>query len=140
MIQFGNKISFAENKSRRTWKPNVQKKTMYSDTLGRTLRFRMTTHAMRCIRKAGCLDEYLVKTRDSELKFPFAIKLKEQIIALRQARGEAASSAKKIKDSITGQQKDDVRDLGAIAQNPTSSALRSTTPAKVSLGLLDLLF
>lgn len=85
MIQFGNKISFAENKSRRTWKPNVQVKSMWSDTLGRMLRFRMTTYAMRCVRKAGSIDNYLLKTRDSEIKFPRALELKQEIKAIRAA-------------------------------------------------------
>lgn len=90
MIQFGNKVSFAENKSRRTWKPNIQVKSMWSDALGRMLRFRITTYAMRCVRKAGSIDNYLVKTRDSEIKYPPALKLKEEIIAIRKAvaRGE----------------------------------------------------
>lgn len=91
MIQFGNKVSHAENKSRRTWKPNVQRSTVHSEALGRKFQFRMTTKAMRNIKKAGGLDEYLLKTKDSEIKFPFAIRLKEQIKDIRRAanpRGE----------------------------------------------------
>jgi ribosomal protein L28 len=85
MIGFGNKISFAENKSRRTWKPNVQVKSMYSETLCRQLKFRMTTHAMRCIRKAGGIDEYLLRADDSEIKYPVALEIKRQILAARAA-------------------------------------------------------
>jgi ribosomal protein L28 len=88
MIQFGNKVSFAENKSRRTWKPNVQVKSMYSETLGLKLRFRVTTHAMRCIRKAGGIDGYLLKAKDSEIKYPVALEYKRQILAARKARAE----------------------------------------------------
>lgn len=83
MIQFGNQVSFAENKTRRTWKPNVQVKSMYSESLQKMLRFRMTTHVMRCIKKAGGIDEYLVKTADSELKYPKAIDLKRDILTIR---------------------------------------------------------
>jgi ribosomal protein L28 len=93
MIQFGNKVSFAENKSRRTWKPNVQVKSMYSETLQRMLRFRMTTHVMRCIKKAGGIDGYLMKAKDSELKYPRAIEYKRDMLAIHQELRRGAPGA-----------------------------------------------
>ncbi|KAI0566912.1 Ribosomal protein L28/L24 [Gracilaria domingensis] len=99
MIQFGNKVSFAENKSRRTWKPNVQKTTMFSDTLQRKLTFRVTTYAMRCIRKAGGIDEYLIKTKDDEIKYDKAIAIKQEIIAARKARFGVVNPPKEQKRS-----------------------------------------
>ena len=33
IIRFGNSISFSNKKNRRTWKPNVQKKALYSEVL-----------------------------------------------------------------------------------------------------------
>jgi ribosomal protein L28 len=47
----------------RTWNPNVQSKRLYSDILEKTLKLRVTTHALRCIAKAGSLDQYLVHTK-----------------------------------------------------------------------------
>lgn len=85
MIQFGNKKSFAENKTRRTWKPNVQKISFFSDSLQKKLQFRITTHALRTLRKAGGIDEYLLKTRDSEIKYYKAIEYKTQIKVIRAA-------------------------------------------------------
>lgn len=142
MIQFGNKISFAENKTRRTWKPNVQKKSMYSETLGRMLRFRMTTYVMRCIRKAGGLDEYLINTKNSELKFPFAIKMKEQIIELRRAQKEAATGVRNVlKNKSQDQRSTDPHAIAAVKLDSTPSALRGTVPAEARcLGLLEVLF
>lgn len=62
-IQFGNKISEdGGNKSRRTWKPNVQQKRLFSYIHDRHIRIKVTTHALRCIDKAGGIDEYLLKT------------------------------------------------------------------------------
>ncbi|KAK7262358.1 hypothetical protein RJT34_29927 [Clitoria ternatea] len=62
-IQFGNTISEdGGNKSRRTWKPNVQEKRLFSYILDRPIRVKVTTHALRCIDKAGGIDEYLLKT------------------------------------------------------------------------------
>lgn len=62
-IQFGNRISEdGGNKSRRSWKPNVQEKRLFSYILDRQIRVKVTTHALRCIDKAGGIDEYLLKT------------------------------------------------------------------------------
>lgn len=62
-IQFGNQISEdGGNKSKRSWKPNVQDKRLFSYILDRHIRVKVTTHALRCIDKAGGIDEYLLKT------------------------------------------------------------------------------
>ncbi|OMO90616.1 Ribosomal protein L28 [Corchorus olitorius] len=62
-IQFGNRISEdGGNKSRRFWKPNVQDKRLFSYILDRHIRVKVTIHALRCIDKAGGIDEYLLKT------------------------------------------------------------------------------
>ena len=38
-------------RTKRTWKPNVQTKRLWSDAFGTMLRLRVTTHALRCIDK-----------------------------------------------------------------------------------------
>ncbi|KAL0924022.1 hypothetical protein M5K25_004823 [Dendrobium thyrsiflorum] len=49
-------------RSRRTWKPNVQQKRLFSYIHDRHIRVKVTTHALRCIDKAGGIDEYLLRT------------------------------------------------------------------------------
>lgn len=61
-IIFGNKVSHSERKTRRSWKPNVQRKRLWSETLAKWFRFNLTTHALKCVDKAGGLDSYLLKT------------------------------------------------------------------------------
>ncbi|XP_057799631.1 54S ribosomal protein L24, mitochondrial [Salvia miltiorrhiza] len=62
-IQFGNRVSEkGGNKTKRSWKPNVQEKRLFSYILDRQIRVKVTTHALRCIDKAGGIDEYLLKT------------------------------------------------------------------------------
>ncbi|KAF2316677.1 hypothetical protein GH714_042018 [Hevea brasiliensis] len=51
-----------DDRSRRTWKPNVQEKRLFSYILDRHVRVKVTTHALRCIDKAGGIDEYLLRT------------------------------------------------------------------------------
>ncbi|KAL1519909.1 hypothetical protein AB1Y20_023398 [Prymnesium parvum] len=79
-IQFGNQICFSNKKSRRTWKPNVQRKKFYSGILEEWLRFRMTTSVMKQIKRMKFgIDEYLLKTPDDVLLYDRAIKLKKEI-------------------------------------------------------------
>ncbi len=39
--------------TRRNWKPNAQRKRVFSELLGRMLPLSLTTHTLRCIDKAG---------------------------------------------------------------------------------------
>lgn len=87
MIQYGNKVSHAENKTRRRWKPNTQMKSVYSKALDEMLRFRMTTHVMRTIDKWGGIDEYLMRAKDDEIKFPKALEYKRRILEVRDQEG-----------------------------------------------------
>lgn len=51
MKQYGNNNPFSKKKTRRTWLPNIQSKRMPSDMLGKTLKLKVTTRAMRTIKK-----------------------------------------------------------------------------------------
>lgn len=59
--------------------PNVQSSSFFSKTLGRVLKFRATTHAIRCIDKAGDIDHWLLKSPNSLILNPQAIALKKKI-------------------------------------------------------------
>jgi large subunit ribosomal protein L28 len=43
----------APRSTRRNWKPNAQRKRVFSELLGRMLPLSLTTHTLRCIDKAG---------------------------------------------------------------------------------------
>lgn len=130
-IQFGNQVSFAGNKKRRTWKPNVQTTTLYSVTLGEKFKTRATTYAMRCIRKAGGIDEYLLKTKDSEIKYPRALRFKQRII---EARRQNLKNATTSGSSFAGT-KSDVLGPGIISKTPVTGGKTSFGPSK---GLAEL--
>ena len=70
MIQFGNKISQGRNKgkTRRTWKPNVRRKKMWSDALEKFLFIKLTHRVLRTIWKSGGLDNYLLDDRPGRIK------------------------------------------------------------------------
>ncbi|KAF6142358.1 hypothetical protein GIB67_002336 [Kingdonia uniflora] len=62
-IQFGDQISEnGGNRSKRSWKPNIQDKRLFSYIHNDHIRLKVSTHALRCIDKVGGIDEYLLKT------------------------------------------------------------------------------
>lgn len=69
-ISFGNKISQGRNegKTRRSWKPNVRRKKIHSEALGEDLFIKVTRKALRTIRKAGGLDQYLLDDRPGRIR------------------------------------------------------------------------
>lgn len=62
-IRTGNNVSFSMRATKRTFKPNVFIKRVYSDILGDMIRFHLTTSTLRSIDKAGGLDNYLLDPR-----------------------------------------------------------------------------
>ncbi|KAH7106992.1 hypothetical protein BKA62DRAFT_685710 [Auriculariales sp. MPI-PUGE-AT-0066] len=61
--QYGNNVPHSMNKTRRTWLPNIQVKRLYSRTMDQWIKLSLTTRALRCIDKAGGLDEYIMSTK-----------------------------------------------------------------------------
>jgi len=64
IIQFGNNVPHSKHKTRRNWLPNIQTKHFDSELLGRErMRFKVTTRALKTIKKYGGLDKYLLGVR-----------------------------------------------------------------------------
>ncbi len=63
----GNNVSHAHNKTRRRFLPNIQVASLLSDALGRSVRLRLSTRAIRSIEKKGGLDAFLLATPDAKL-------------------------------------------------------------------------
>lgn len=81
--------SHAENKTKRTFRPNLCDVTLISDTLGQSYRLRVSAHALRSVEHRGGLDAFLMKARDEELSAR-CLKLKRDI---KKARAEAGMAA-----------------------------------------------
>ncbi|KAL5071254.1 hypothetical protein RYX36_022141 [Vicia faba] len=87
-IQFGNSVSEdGGNRTRRTWKPNVQDKRLFSYILDRHIRVKVTTHALRCIDKAGGIDEYLLRTPYQKMDTEIGLLWKAKIEKLYEELG-----------------------------------------------------
>lgn len=66
-VMFGNKVSHANNKTRRTFFPNVQDTSLYSEALGTTVALRVSAAGMRTIEHKGGLDAFLTSTPKAKL-------------------------------------------------------------------------
>lgn len=51
----GNNVSHAHNKTRRLQRPNIQTKRLYVPELGRFVRLKLSTHALRTVSKIGLM-------------------------------------------------------------------------------------
>jgi large subunit ribosomal protein L28 len=76
--QVGNNVSHANNKTKRTFLPNLQNVTLISDALGRSVRLRVSMNGLRSVEHVGGLDNWLLKTSD-ELLSDRCVKLKKEI-------------------------------------------------------------
>jgi large subunit ribosomal protein L28 len=76
--QVGHNVSHANNKTKRTFLPNLQNVTLISDVLGEGVRMRVSTHGLRSVEHVGGLDNWLTKTSDDKLSLK-ARRLKRKI-------------------------------------------------------------
>lgn len=66
-VQAGNNVSHAHNKTRRRFLPNLQATSVWSETLEKGIKARVSTYALRLLEQKGGLDAYLLGTKDAKL-------------------------------------------------------------------------
>ena len=74
----GNNVSHANNKTKRTFLPNLQNVTLMSDALERQIKLRVSMNGLRSVEHVGGLDNWLAKTSDEKLSLK-ARRLKREI-------------------------------------------------------------
>ncbi|KAF8476901.1 ribosomal L28 family-domain-containing protein [Kalaharituber pfeilii] len=85
-LQFGNSVPDEEyaHKTRRTWKPNVKHKRLWSKALGQFVQCKVVTSVLRTgtIDKVGGLDEYLLSSKPARIAAlgPWGWKLRHTIM------------------------------------------------------------
>ncbi|WP_295847138.1 50S ribosomal protein L28 [Tardiphaga sp.] len=65
--QVGHKVSHSNHKTKRRFLPNLVNVTFLSDALGRGVRMRVCTNAVKSVDHRGGFDAYLIKAKESEL-------------------------------------------------------------------------
>jgi large subunit ribosomal protein L28 len=63
----GHNVSHANNKTKRTFLPNLQNVTLLSETLGQGVKLRVSTSGLRSVEHVGGLDNWLAKTSNEKL-------------------------------------------------------------------------
>ena len=76
--QVGNNVSHANNKTKRTFLPNLQNVTLISESLERSIKLRVSNHGLRSVEHVGGLDNWLTKTAEDKLSLK-ARRLKREI-------------------------------------------------------------
>ena len=74
----GHKVSHSNHKTKRRFLPNLCNVTLISDTLGRSVRLRVSTNAIKTVDHRGGLDAFLLKAKAGDLS-PKALVLKRAI-------------------------------------------------------------
>ena len=74
----GNNVSHANNKTKRRFLPNLTETALMSETLGRTVRLKVSSSALRTVDHQGGLDPFLAKAKDADLSAR-ALKIKREI-------------------------------------------------------------
>jgi large subunit ribosomal protein L28 len=87
-VQTGNLVSHSNRKTRTRFLPNLCNVTLISDALGRSVRLRVSAHALRSVEHRGGLDAFLLKAREEELSQNVKV-LRREIIK-KQAEVQAA--------------------------------------------------
>jgi large subunit ribosomal protein L28 len=85
----GQLRSHAENKTKRTFRPNLCEVTLISDALQRKVRLRISAHALKSVEQRGGLDAFLMKAKEEELS-QRCRKLKREV---KKAQSEEATAA-----------------------------------------------
>lgn len=91
-VLVGNNVSHANNKTRRRFLPNLRHQRLYSETLGESIRLRISIHGLRTVEQRGGLDGFLLKAREQELSGDLR-RLRRRIVAAQAGRGGEASTA-----------------------------------------------
>ena len=86
--QVGHNVSHANNKTKRTFLPNLQNVTLMSETLEKSVRLRVSTHGLRSVEHVGGLDNWLVKTSEDKLSLK-ARRLKREVAKKLSAEASA---------------------------------------------------
>jgi large subunit ribosomal protein L28 len=74
----GHRVSHSNIKTKRRFLPNLVNVTFLSEALARSVRLRVSTHALKSVDHRGGFDAFLLKARDSELS-PKAVDIKREI-------------------------------------------------------------
>lgn len=87
----GSNVSHSNAHTKRVFKANLQEKTFQSDLLGRSIRLRVSTRAIRTLDKYNGLDGFMLTVKNRRVVEDFnlqAKRIRKEIIAAAVAQGK----------------------------------------------------
>ena len=84
-VLVGHKVSHSNIKTKRRFLPNLLNVTMISDTLGRSVKLKVSANALKTVDHRGGLDAYLLGAKNDVL--PPKMRDLKKAIAKKQAAG-----------------------------------------------------
>jgi large subunit ribosomal protein L28 len=85
-VQSGNLVSHSNHKTRTRFLPILCTVTLISDALGRSVRMRISAHALRSVEHRGGLDAFLIKAREDELSQNIKVLRRDIIKKVKEAQ------------------------------------------------------
>jgi large subunit ribosomal protein L28 len=76
---YGNKVSHANNKTKRRWLPNLQEASFFSAGLKKNVTVTATTNGIRTVEHKGGIDNFLLGTAPTKLT-PGLRKVRKQLV------------------------------------------------------------
>ncbi len=80
----GNNVSHAHNKTRRKFLPNLTETRVYSETLNRFFRIKVTAAGLRTLEHKGGFDAWLLDIAPSKLEAEMR-KVRKELVAKKEA-------------------------------------------------------
>lgn len=81
----GNNVSHANNKTRRSFRPNMTETRVFSETLNRFFKITVTSAGLRTLEHKGGFDAWLMDTAPSKLPNAELRKIRKEIQAKKDA-------------------------------------------------------
>ncbi|KAJ3943681.1 mitochondrial 54S ribosomal protein bL28m [Colletotrichum fioriniae] len=133
-IRHGHNVSPKHHQvTPRTWRPNVHRKRLWSESLGAWVRTRLTTRVLRTIRKEGGIDAYVTKTKAARVKElgPGGWKLRWLVMQTATFRERYVAEREKL--GVEGEMREDQTDLVTVMVDAATPGPLSA----VSRGILE---
>ena len=87
----GNNVSHSQRHTKRRFLPNLQEKSMFSETLNRMISLRLSTTAMRTVDKFGGFDAFMINVKNrNTAPVSVAAKRLRKLVLKRTAEAEAS--------------------------------------------------
>jgi large subunit ribosomal protein L28 len=90
-----NRVSHSNIKTKFNVQPNIQRKQVFSNTLGRMVRLQLATSTIRSLEHVGGFDTYILNQSDEKLsKRAHEVKKKIQAALRKTSKGKGKAKAK----------------------------------------------